>query len=71
MQISYEIVLNAHVRQLTVSLSKNPKNSKTIFGSLLNRSIQDLSDHGASKKKKNEEYTLEVKWILPLSPHLW
>ena len=36
---------------------------KWIFVSLLDRSIQDLSDHGASKELKNPLW----KWILPFS----
>ena len=42
----------------------NPKESENGFRvSLLNRSIQDLSDHGASKEKKNLLPVLD--WILP------
>ena len=40
--------------QLYVSLILNPKESENGFWvSLLNRSIQDISDHGTSKEPKN------------------
>ena len=41
---------------------------KRIIVSLLDRSIQDQSDHGASKEPK--KYTLEVDSLVPVTHHL-
>ena len=64
------VTLKAGVRKSRIGFLKlNPKESENVFCvSLLNRSIQDLSDHGASKEPKNPL----SEWILhsvPLTPH--